>query len=62
MTCTHLANRQTSGESASLPQYDEGAESAEVATSVPNISYKPITNMAWVRALLCKLFTINQLG
>ena len=27
-------NRQTSGESASLPQYDEGTESAEVATSV----------------------------
>jgi hypothetical protein len=26
-------NRQTSGESASLPQYDEGTESAEVATS-----------------------------
>jgi hypothetical protein len=24
MTCTHLANRQTSGEFASLPQYDEG--------------------------------------
>ena len=49
-------NRQTSGESASLPQYDEGMESAEVATSVPNISYKLITNMAWVRALLCKLY------
>jgi hypothetical protein len=27
------SNRQTSGESASLPQYDEGTESAEVATS-----------------------------
>ena len=26
-------NRQTSGESASLPRYDEGTESAEVATS-----------------------------
>ena len=26
-------NRQTSGESASLPQYDKGTESAEVATS-----------------------------
>ena len=26
-------NRQTSGESASLPQYDEGTESAGVATS-----------------------------
>ena len=28
-----LLNRQTSAESASLPQYDEGTESAEVATS-----------------------------
>jgi len=28
----HRANRQTSGESASLPR-DEGTESAEVATS-----------------------------
>ena len=28
-----VGNRQTSGESASLPQYDEGTESAEVATS-----------------------------
>jgi hypothetical protein len=28
-----MYNRQTSGESASLPQYDEGTESAEVATS-----------------------------
>ena len=28
-----FVNRQTSGESASLPQYDEGTESAEVATS-----------------------------
>jgi hypothetical protein len=28
----YLVNRQTSGESASLPQYDEGTESAEVAT------------------------------
>jgi hypothetical protein len=28
-----VINRQTSGESASLPQYDEGTESAEVATS-----------------------------
>jgi hypothetical protein len=26
-----VGNRQTSGESASLPQYDEGTESAEVA-------------------------------
>ena len=31
-------NRQTSGESASLPQYDEGTESAEVATS----DYRPL--------------------
>jgi hypothetical protein len=31
--CNYLTNRQTSGESASLPQYDEGTESAEVATS-----------------------------
>ena len=29
----HVLNRQTSGESASIPQYDEGTESAEVATS-----------------------------
>ena len=29
----YLTNRQTSGESSSLPQYDEGTESAEVATS-----------------------------
>jgi hypothetical protein len=28
-----IINRQSSGESASLPQYDEGTESAEVATS-----------------------------
>jgi hypothetical protein len=28
-----IVNRQSSGESASLPQCDEGAESAEVATS-----------------------------
>jgi hypothetical protein len=28
-----FVNRQTSGESASLPQYDEGTESVEVATS-----------------------------
>jgi hypothetical protein len=28
-----IVNRQTSGESASLPQCDEGTESAEVATS-----------------------------
>ena len=32
-TLTTLDNRQTSGESASLPQYDEGTESAGVATS-----------------------------
>jgi hypothetical protein len=30
-------NRQTSGESASLPQYDEGTESAEVATSASSV-------------------------
>ena len=28
-----VVNRQTSSESASLPQYDEGTESAAVATS-----------------------------
>jgi hypothetical protein len=33
-------NRQTSGESASLPQYDEGTESAEVATSDVSVSQK----------------------
>jgi hypothetical protein len=33
-------NRQTSGESASLPQYDEGTESAEVATSYVSVSQK----------------------
>jgi hypothetical protein len=42
----------------SLAQHADYAQHLSVyavSCTVPNNSYKPITNMAWVRARLCKL-------